>query len=188
MPRTATRPLRVTSEERTSEMARLYTEDGLTLAEVGQVYGVTRERVRQVLEAAGIGRRPRGSDGPPWYEADPRRAERALRDRRAGVRLAIVAEQAGVSMSLLQRFFHAVGEPRRRLPAPVHGMVRMYRRYGCRCDACRQANTVAHRHGARARYRQRRQLGLCIYCGKRKATDGTVGCKPCRWRARRRKK
>lgn len=48
---------------RTREMARLY-EEGYTLEEVGQDFGVSRERVRQLLESKKITRRNRGRTSP----------------------------------------------------------------------------------------------------------------------------
>jgi len=38
------------------ELTRLYVEDGLTLEAIGQRYGVSRERVRQVVEKFGLKR------------------------------------------------------------------------------------------------------------------------------------
>jgi uncharacterized protein (DUF433 family) len=42
-------------DERVKEMARLHHEEGLSLAAVGAQYGLTRERVRQLLAAHGYG-------------------------------------------------------------------------------------------------------------------------------------
>lgn len=39
---------------RNREIARLYTEEGLTLAAIGARFGITRQRVRQVLEETGV--------------------------------------------------------------------------------------------------------------------------------------
>ena len=37
-------------KRRNEKMLRLYIDDNLTLNEVGKIYGVTRERVRQILK------------------------------------------------------------------------------------------------------------------------------------------
>lgn len=41
-------------------MAFLYTQEGRTLQQIGDTYGVTRERVRQILARLGVVRRPAG--------------------------------------------------------------------------------------------------------------------------------
>ena len=43
--------------ERNEEIIRLYVKEGLTLREVGGRFGLSRERVRQILERAGVPRR-----------------------------------------------------------------------------------------------------------------------------------
>ena len=47
-------------DDRTDAMVTLFT-DGATLAEIGQRYGVTRERVRQILAHVGVTRIEGGS-------------------------------------------------------------------------------------------------------------------------------
>jgi DNA-directed RNA polymerase sigma subunit (sigma70/sigma32) len=47
-------------KERAKEMYRLHHDETLTLAEVGREYGISRERVRQILRAAGYETRSRG--------------------------------------------------------------------------------------------------------------------------------
>ena len=36
-------------EKRDKKIAYLYLKEGLTLREIGQIYGITRERVRQIV-------------------------------------------------------------------------------------------------------------------------------------------
>lgn len=48
------------NNERDAEMASMYRK-GLTLAKVGQCFGVTRERVRQIIRAAGVTRADGGA-------------------------------------------------------------------------------------------------------------------------------
>ena len=47
------------NHEREAVMAQLY-RDGKTLQDVADVFGLTRERVRQILARAGVVRRGRG--------------------------------------------------------------------------------------------------------------------------------
>ncbi|MBA3936382.1 MAG: hypothetical protein H0X38_02885 [Planctomycetes bacterium] len=53
-------PTSETVASRNKEMARLYHEDGLNCAEIGRAYGLTRERVRQILAQEGE---------PPYLQA-----------------------------------------------------------------------------------------------------------------------
>lgn len=54
-------------------MAEMYTDGGKTYAEIGRTYGVSTERVRQILSRIGI----RGVDGAWCIHRAKRRAERA---------------------------------------------------------------------------------------------------------------
>lgn len=63
--------------ERNAEMCALY-QRGKTLQEIGDAYGVTRERVRQIVARAGVSR----FDGGAHVAAIQRRQERLERDRR----------------------------------------------------------------------------------------------------------
>lgn len=70
--------MRSTRQRRAEEMAALY-RDGMTLAEVGAKYNVTRERVRQLLKTVGVS----GSDGGAHIKFVRRdTAHRADRERR----------------------------------------------------------------------------------------------------------
>lgn len=74
--------------ERDQVMCRLY-QDGKTLEEVGAVFGVTRERVRQILKRAGLS----STDG--GAAARGRRRRRAALEARAIERDARAQEQFG---------------------------------------------------------------------------------------------
>lgn len=51
-----------------AEMARLYTQDGLTLAEIGDRFGINYETVRRRLIKTGVSRRRRGPrSGSRWH-------------------------------------------------------------------------------------------------------------------------
>lgn len=62
-------------------MAVLYHEHGLTLDGIGQLYGVTRERVRQILDEYG---RPSQMGGPPVRRAQRQAALAARVDQARG--------------------------------------------------------------------------------------------------------
>ena len=55
--------MRAAHTDRNAEIVRLYTAERMTTAEIGLRHGLTDERVRQILKAAGVARnsRPR-----PW--------------------------------------------------------------------------------------------------------------------------
>lgn len=82
--------------ERNAEICRLYT-GGLTLQQVGDHYGLTKERVRQILREAGV------------YKTDRKKETKVVRDAFLGInitegdKVALCQEAArrGVSMSQL---------------------------------------------------------------------------------------
>ena len=47
---------RYVKTERNAEMVRLYTEEHMTLEAIGDLFGVTRQRVEQIVRRAGVGR------------------------------------------------------------------------------------------------------------------------------------
>lgn len=116
--------------ERDAEIVTLY-QSGLALAAVGARFGLTRERIRQILNVAGVSERHRGSSA-----------------RRMALEAFAYAESEGLSIGGAARRYglsaDALGNQWRRLglklPARVvaHSRYR-YLRYGCRCDVCKEA-------------------------------------------------
>lgn len=82
--------------ERDAEICRLYTR-GLTLQQVGDHFGLTKERVRQILREGGV------------YKSDRKKEARLVRDKFLGINitegdkvaLCREAERRGISMSAL---------------------------------------------------------------------------------------
>ena len=62
-------------EARDRDIARLYIDEELSLLQLGKMCGLTKERVRQVLDRLGIERRGRGR--PPGPVAEERRERHA---------------------------------------------------------------------------------------------------------------
>ena len=77
---------------RSLKMAELY-EQGLTLSEIGDRHGVTRERVRQVLEAMGVSRRDRQGQG---RRRDEDKLARIIELHSKGWTWAAIAEELGI--------------------------------------------------------------------------------------------
>lgn len=125
--------------ERTQTMARLYVEEGLTYTQIGERYGITRQRVHALL-------------GP--LNLDPHRGERYFRERYQTLSDAHARITEGESSTAkeAERLGYASGESLRKalwrvgLHTPrketelVHGL-QGYRR-GDRCQVCTEAHRL----------------------------------------------
>jgi hypothetical protein len=94
---------------------------GATLAEIGRELGVTRERVRQILDSQGVKRRSRASahrNGVSRHVADHAPAINASFDRTRNIR-AVVAEYKGVVPAAVVREILAprADQQEKRIPA-----------------------------------------------------------------------
>jgi transposase len=132
------------NDERIAEMARAYVEEGLSYAKIGERYGISKQRVGQLL-------------GPLEISRDPGQAkivrEQGLRAAHArlmadATTLAEEAELLGfVHGESLRSALHDIGlhyvRPR---PIPEHGTIERYRsrKHGCKCAECRRANRERH--------------------------------------------
>jgi len=133
-----------------------------TLQAIGDQYGISRERVRQIVGNVGYERRST--------------AQKKLRESLGQV-LKLWANGENFSAISLETKvpLHAIQSlhlPRN--PAPlVHGTASCYSYHGCRCPECRAANAkrTRDRHGAR------RRNGLCIQCGA--PSPDTWRCRAC---------
>lgn len=157
--------------ERATEMARLYAE-GLTLAEIGERYNLSSERVRQLIKPFGI---------TPNYRrlAKSRTRDALLRDAHAQIIAGLTttdieAKRLGYAKpEYLRMAFWRMGlhlrkatnmtesekrqAARNRYLARVargpkkHGTVSSYKNFGCRCPKCRSANRKYERELRRNR-------------------------------------
>ncbi len=126
--------------ERTLEMARLYVEEGLSYSQIGEQFGLTKQRVGQLLGPLGL---------------------QQYRHQAAAVRVQILREAYGRIMrrettldeeaaELGYKSGHTLRDALYVLDLrvvmaheePAHGTAARYRsrKYRCRCDKCRLAN------------------------------------------------
>lgn len=159
-------------DARTREMAKRM-RAGETLAAIGRDYGLTRERVRQVLAEAGLGVRSAGH-----LKALRLKVERAcalfqqtdLSAAEIARRLELNPHRVVSALKAASLFENRAGRAalRRRKKHP-HGSRQAYWR-GCACARCRSANNEWHR----ACGRRRRAAGLCWRCAAPAAPGRTM--------------
>jgi hypothetical protein len=128
--------------ERNAEIARLYTEEGLDISEIAGRYGLTKQRVWQVLAPL----------EPEVHRGRRKREERHAVLREAHARIvagesntAAEAERIGITREHLRDEFHSLGLYIRNKSVPKHGTFGRYDDHGCRCWRCRRA-AREHRH------------------------------------------
>lgn len=127
--------------QRTDEMARAYIEEGLTYGQIGERYGITRQRVGQLLGPLELAR----DRGQAKIAREQRLRASHARLQSGTVTLAEEAENLGyASAESLRSAFYELGlrysAPAK--PVPEHGTIARYRSriHGCRCEECRRAN------------------------------------------------
>lgn len=157
-------------DERAVAMARLYAEDGLTYAEIGAQYGISKQRVAQILQPFGL--------TAHWGQAKKEERARALRESYGQISgghatMKEEAERLGyANAASLWNAFYCLGieMPKRRPSA--HGSRRMYQAYGCRCEICRE--------GIRRYQRKLRQRGPATHGTNSAYTNYGCRCQKCR--------
>lgn len=87
-------------EERARKMAAMYSS-GATLEDVGRAFGVTRERARQILAAAGVPARGVRGTRALQRDLELRRSEEIVEAYRRSGRVDAVAKELGVSRSVV---------------------------------------------------------------------------------------
>lgn len=172
--------------ERQVEMGRLYVEEGLTYREIAERYGISRQRVAQLLEPFGFPRhwgRRRQLERARTLEAVHERVrsgETSLRDewealgyasedslRNALLSLGLHFERhaphgvrwrynRGCRCELCKVAHREYMRSLRRSEPRTHGTASAYTNYGCRCAECREAVRVYRRELA-ARQRRKKE-------------------------------
>jgi len=115
--------------EREADMLRRYAQ-GETMQEIGDDFGLSRERVRQILKRLNV----------TADDMRERRYRMATALYKGGLTATEAAKRAGVHPALFRGRLVAAGQRRPRPPrVPKHGTVYEYQR-GCRCEPCTRAN------------------------------------------------
>jgi len=165
------------TDPRAKEMLAAYKKEGLTLAAVGERYGLSAERVRQLispLRGYVANRQPRGQAA--------RTAEIVAAHKRIVARETTSAEEAerlGYASAASFRFaLYSLGLRIGRPPLG-HGTYASYQR-GCRCDECTES--------MREHYRQRYEEGPKRHGTASGYSNYRCRCPKCKaaWRAHRR--
>lgn len=147
------------TNERANEMVRLYNNERLTMQEIGDRFGISRERVRQILSPFDL----------VLHHGVDKRTERRRQIREAFERIDAgetntkeEAERLGFANAptLRKRFRQLDLRLKPQEPAP-HGTGTRYTYYRCRCELCRAAMHQLHlsrrereppRHGTSSSY------------------------------------
>lgn len=133
--------------ERVLEMARLHVNECMTYSEIGERYGLTRQRVGQLLGPLGLAH-------PTIPRRDKDELHKAAKRVESGrSTLAREAERLGYATpdSLRTALWKIGLKPHAPIRLGKHGTVTRYRQ-GCTCKRCRKANADY----ARARYQEAR--------------------------------
>lgn len=126
-------------EDRTERMVRAYVEEGRSYAQIAEEYGISRQRVGQILGPLNLA--PDRGQAMIVREQTLRAAHARLLD---GSTLGEEAEALGYSSgeSLRGALYDLGLRVVRERPVPEHGTRARYRslKHACRCDECRRAN------------------------------------------------
>lgn len=163
--------------DRNREIVRLHVEGNLTLAEIARRYGITRERVRQIVGAQGV-------PTLTWVRTKELNAARRV------ARAVAVAARHAQSQAHGTSYRYSLGcscsecraanrESVRKLkgtPPPTHG-VSGYINYACRCDVCRKANNEMRRASYRAgKGKARERVARALKLGTLVKPDSCEDC------------
>ena len=129
------------TDERIAQMARAYVEEGLSYEQIGERFGITRQRVGQLLGPLGLAR----DRGVAKIQREQRLRASFARLEAGGTTLSEEAENLGYGSgeSLRSAFYELGLRFVREKSIPPHGTITRYRSrtHGCSCDECRRANT-----------------------------------------------
>lgn len=142
---------------RTLDMARLYVEEGWSYAEIGEKFGVSKQRVHQLLRPLGLER--------TFDRTTEERTNKAIDAHRRIVAGETTLEEAAAELGYaskhsLRTRLYSLGL-RVQLPRelPPHGTPARYW-HGCHCEKCREARAAYQRrryHDLRATAKAREE-------------------------------
>lgn len=135
-----------TDEGRMQAMARAYVEEGLTYAQIADRYGISRQRVGQLLGPLALAK-GQVSARRTSREQALRRAHRRIMAGEVTLELA-AAELGYKNGHALRGVLYDLGlrVNVQSYAEPPHGTYARYQshRFACRCDECRRANREYH--------------------------------------------
>lgn len=123
-------------KKRNKNIARLYSDEKLTLEEVGGYYGITRERVRQILVHMGITDRHNGKT-LRQAEREKLAIKAYIWRKRNSATNTQTAKHFNINRNYLNYILHEA-DLTTPIIAPEHGS-QAYNN-GCRCDICKTAH------------------------------------------------
>lgn len=128
-------------DERVQQMARAYVEQGLSYAQIAEEYGLTRQRVGQLLGPLGLAS---AREAASKITREQRLRAAYERIMAGEVTLDRAAAELGYASggSLRSVLYDAGMRVVRDQEEPPHGTASRYRsrRFACRCEECRRAN------------------------------------------------
>ena len=131
------------TEDRLESMARAYVEEGLSYKQIGDRYGITRQRVGQLLSPLNLGHGQRQARSIV-REQNLRAAFARLEGGESTLKQEATALGYSSGESLRSAFYEAGLHFLQGTPPPEHGTIARYRsrKHACRCAECRRANCV----------------------------------------------
>jgi transcriptional regulator with XRE-family HTH domain len=124
---------------RAEEMQRLRDEERLTLSEIGERYGISRQRVAQV-----IGNQGNDVELERLEEFKQERLEVVQRVVAGEISVAEASEISGITQRSFKMYALDTFGIKLSHTAPLHGTPYRYSR-GCRCDECKEAQRELRR-------------------------------------------
>lgn len=135
--------------KRDQQIARLYTAKRLSLGEVGEQFGLSKERVRQILIEQGITDRHSESERGRKLKEETKIAHERVLTGEGTVKTE--ADHLCITPSALQKRFWILGLRTPRQEAEHGTRSRYVGPHRCRCDLCRKAHATYMREFRRRR-------------------------------------